>query len=174
MISRFQADAISLAEMQINPALLPHTFSIRNKLFKDRESVAILSHNKQEHIGMRQHGGVFTGIAGPTTCAAILTGSDTEGLGRWNWIQLKSQTSSACIITAHQCAKSRLTVNTVFMQRERHLKRLNKLGCPKQHFITDLMRCITGLVDGNNTVILAADINEHTVKGKLAKELKKI
>ena len=82
MISRFQVDAISLAETQINPALLPHTFSIRNKLFKDRESVAILSHNKQEHIGMRQQGGVFTGITGPTTCTAISTGSDTEGIGR--------------------------------------------------------------------------------------------
>ena len=54
MIARFQIDAISLVETQINPALLPCTFSIRNKLFKDKESVTILSHNKLEHIGMRQ------------------------------------------------------------------------------------------------------------------------
>ena len=60
------------------------------------------------------------------------------------------------------------------MQRERHLKRLNKLGCPRQNFITVLVKFITSLVDVNNKVILATDINEHVVKGKLAKELKKI
>ena len=36
------------------------------------------------------------------------------------------------------------------------------------------MRFITGLVDDNNIVILAADINEYIVKGKVAKELKTI
>ena len=59
MIARFQIDAISLVETQINPALLPYAFSIRNKLFKDKESATTLSHNRQEHIGMRQQGGVF-------------------------------------------------------------------------------------------------------------------
>ena len=89
MIARFQIDAISLVETQINPALLPYAFSIRNKLFKDKESATILSHNRQEHIGMRQQGGVFTGVIGQATSCAISTGSDAEGLGRWNWIELK-------------------------------------------------------------------------------------
>ena len=67
MIARFQIDAISLVETQINPALLPHAFSIRNKLFKDNESATILSHNRQEHTGMRQQGGVFAGVIGQAT-----------------------------------------------------------------------------------------------------------
>ena len=59
MISRFQVDSVFLAETQINLALLPCTFSIRNKLFKDKESVAILSHDKQEQTSVRKQGGVL-------------------------------------------------------------------------------------------------------------------
>ena len=36
------------------------------------------------------------------------------------------------------------------------------------------MNFITSLLNGNNRIILAADINEYTVNGKLAKELKRI
>ena len=46
IISRFQVDAVCLAETQINPALILYTFSIRDKLFKDKESITILSYNK--------------------------------------------------------------------------------------------------------------------------------
>ena len=71
-------------------------------------------------------------------------------------------------ITAYQCVKSRMTVNTVFMQQERHLKICEMLGCPRQHFITDLVTFITSLMEGDNRIIIAADINEHAVEGKLA------
>ena len=65
MISRFQVDAISLVETQINPTLLPCAFSIRKKLFKEKELATILSHNRKEHIGMKQQGGgVFAGVIG--------------------------------------------------------------------------------------------------------------
>ena len=60
------------------------------------------------------------------------------------------------------------------MQRERYLKQCNISGCPRQYFITDIVNFITGLLDRDNRIILAADINEHTVDGKLAKELKRI
>ena len=82
MISRFQADAVCLVEKQINPALAPHTFSIKDKLFSNKESVTMLSHNKQEYLGMRQQCGVFTGIIGQTTSIAMSTGSDPTGIGR--------------------------------------------------------------------------------------------
>jgi len=71
MISRCQVDAICLAETQINPALVPHTSLIRCKLFENKESVYALSNNKQEHPGMRQQGGVFTGINGSVSCVAM-------------------------------------------------------------------------------------------------------
>ena len=82
MISRFQVDAISLAETQMKLALLLHTFSIRNKMFKDRELVEILTYNRQEHIETRHQGRVFIGIIGSTTCATVSTCSNTEELDR--------------------------------------------------------------------------------------------
>ena len=54
------------------------------------------------------------------------------------------------------------------------MKRCNKHGCPRQHFITDLIKFITGLMVGDNKIILAADVNEHATEGLLAKELEKL
>ena len=47
-------------------------------------------------------------------------------------------------------------------------------GCPRQYFITDIVNFITSLLNRDNRIILAADINEYAVTGKLAKELKRI
>ena len=82
MISRFQVDAVCLAETQVNLALVLHAFSIRDKLFQQKELVSILANNKQEHLRMRQQGRVFTGINGLTSSAAIVLGSDSIGLVR--------------------------------------------------------------------------------------------
>lgn len=102
LTSRLQVDAVCLAETQINPALLPCAFSMRNKIFHQKESVSILTNNKQEHLGMRQQGGIFTGAMGLISGVTVASGSDHTGLGRWNWIQLKGHSSSTCIITAYQ------------------------------------------------------------------------
>ena len=174
LTSRLQVDAVCLAETQINPALVPHTFSMRNKIFCQKESVSILTNNKQENLGMRQQGGVFTGIMGLMSGVAVASGSDHTGLGRWNWIQLKGHSSSTYIITAYQCVESRQTVGTVFMQRERYLKKCNVSMCPRAHMIRDLVQFITGLLSENNKITLAADINEHVIDGTLPKALKKL
>ena len=123
---------------------------------------------------MRQQGGVFTGITGSMSEVVIASGSDPTGLGRWNWIQLKGQSSSTYIITAYQCAESKTTVGTVFMQRARYLKRCNISICPRKHFIQDLVQFITHILGENNKVIVAADINEHVIDGVLPRELKNL
>ena len=92
---------VCLAETQINSALVPYTFLIRDKLFRNKESVSILTNNKQEYLGARQQGGVFTGITGSASSVAISSGTDSTGLGRWSWVQLKGQTASTYIITSY-------------------------------------------------------------------------
>ena len=82
MISRFKVDAVCLAETQINLALVPYMFSIRDKLFRNKDSVSILANNKQEHLGVRQQGGVFTGITSSASCVAMSSGTDLTDLGR--------------------------------------------------------------------------------------------
>ena len=47
------------------------------------------------------------------------------------------------------------------------------MSCPRQHFITNLVRFIVGLKEGNNKIILAVGINEHIENSKLTRELKK-
>ena len=64
MMSRFQIDAVCLVKTQINPSLRLCTFSTRNKLFKNKESVSILLQNKQELLGMRQQDRASVGIIG--------------------------------------------------------------------------------------------------------------
>ena len=84
MILRFQVDAVCLAETQINPVLVPYTFSIRDKLFRNKDSVFILANNKQEYLGTRQQGGVFTGITGSVSCVTMSSGTDPTDLERWS------------------------------------------------------------------------------------------
>ena len=62
IISRFQVGAAFLIERQINPVLILYTFSVRDILFRDKESVALLSNNKQKYLGIRQQGRVFAGF----------------------------------------------------------------------------------------------------------------
>ena len=55
---------------------------MRDKLFKEKESMSILTNNKQEHLGMRQQGGIFTGITGTVSNTMVSTGFDSVELGR--------------------------------------------------------------------------------------------
>ena len=87
-------------------------------------------------------------------------------------MQLKGENTSAYIIIAYQYVKSTSAVGTIFMQRERYLKRCNISRCSRQHFIQDLVSFITSLLDGNNKIILTANINEHVIDRKLSRELK--
>ena len=89
-------------------------------------------------------------------------------------MQLKGQTTSTYIITTYQCVASRSTVGMVFLQRERYLKKCNISTYPRQQLIQDLVQFIIRIREGNNKVILAADINEHVINGKFLKELKRI
>ena len=67
---------------EIIPVLVPHTFSIRDKLFKGKESISMLTNNKQEYLGMRQHCRAFLGIISLASCTTVLTESDPEGLDK--------------------------------------------------------------------------------------------
>ena len=60
--------------------------------------MSILINNKQEHLGMRQQGGMFTGVVGPVSSVIISIGSDPTRLGKWNWVQLKSRSNSMHLI----------------------------------------------------------------------------
>ena len=89
-------------------------------------------------------------------------------------MQRKGQTLSTHIITACQCVESRTIVGTVFLQRERYLRKRNSTMCPRSHFIQDLINFIRGVLEDHNKVILAADINEHVTTGNLSTELKRL
>ena len=89
-------------------------------------------------------------------------------------MQLKGPTFSTYIITAYQCVYLRTTVETMFLQRERYLKQYNLLGYPRKHFISDITSFISSILDANNRIIFAADVNKYIVDRKLAKRLRKI
>ena len=166
---------ISLVETQLNLDLTTKTFSLRDKLFQKRAAaVSIASHNKHELLGKRQQGGVFTGVMGSLTNTVVATGSDSTGLGRWNWIELKGGPRSTFIITAYQSVKSRRTVNTVYLQRERYFKQHGETKCSRLLFIDHLVAFIRELRDSGHEVILAADVNEHSVNGQLSAALQQL
>ena len=54
------------------------------------------------------------------------------------------------------------------------MRRRNLSGCLQEHFIKDLVHFITKIIHINREVVLATDINEYSIKGKLPNELKRI
>ena len=57
---------------------MPCAFSVRDKLFKGKETVRMPANDKQEHLGARQHNRVSTGITSLASYAGMLIGSDTD------------------------------------------------------------------------------------------------
>ena len=134
----------------------------------------MLTNNKQKYLGMRKHGRIFIGITIPATEVVMQMGSNLTGLGRLNWVQLRNRTRSTSIVIAYQCVKLRTIVGTMVMQRERYLRRYKLSRCLQEHFIRDLVHFIIKIIDEKSKVILAADVNKHSIEGKLPKETKKI
>ena len=62
----------------------------------------------------------------------------------------------------------------MFLQRERYLEQYNLLGYPRKYFISDIISFISSILDANNRIIFAADVNEYVVNRKLVKRLRKI
>ena len=83
-MSRLQADAVFLTETQINPVLVPRAFSLKDELFRGKESMSILANNKQEHLSIRQQGGVLAGVIGSVSSIAISVGQTLEDGTRCN------------------------------------------------------------------------------------------
>ena len=54
------------------------------------------------------------------------------------------------------------------------MRRRDLSECPGEYFIKDLVHFITKIIHENCKVVLAADINKHSIKEKLPKELKRI
>ena len=138
------------------------------KILQGKESASVASNNSNELLVVRRQKGVFTHSSGQLTKAVIATGLDPTYLGRWNWMQLKGYTFTTCIITAHQSVKSRTTVGTTFLQRERQCRQINIRGFPRKLFADELINVFTKIRAGENTIVLAADINERAVEGKLS------
>ena len=60
--------------------------------------------------------------------------------------------------------KSKFTVETIFIQREKYPKRYNISGYLRQYFIQDLVSFIISLLDGNNKIILRGETTKGTEK----------
>ena len=54
------------------------------------------------------------------------------------------------------------------------MKKCNKIGCLRLHFINDLIQFIRNVINKGDKVTLAIDINEHVTDRKLPVELKKV
>ena len=90
-MNRFDVDMFSLVETQLNPYMFSPDFRL-SQLLSTRHSPSIitLANNNTEGLGTRQQGGVCTAICGRFTSSYATGGADPTGLGRWNWIEIKT------------------------------------------------------------------------------------
>jgi len=111
---RLKINIVSLNETQINLDLLHQSNTVVNNLFQDKDHFTIISYNKRELIGARQQGRVLTSIKGDYAKLITKAGSNSSGLGTWNWVKIQSEHRKILIMPAYQCVKLRQINNTVY------------------------------------------------------------
>ena len=87
--------------MQINLDLLYQSNTVVDNLFQDKDNFIIISYNKQELISARQYSKVLTSIKGDYAKLITEVGSDSSGLGRWNWVKIQSEYRKILIMSAY-------------------------------------------------------------------------
>ena len=160
-----------LKETRINLDLLHQAHVTPDNLFHGNNHFSIMSHNKQELIGSRQQGGVLTSAKGEISELLTESGCDPSGLGRWNWINLKSDCRQVLIISACQCIKSTQTINTMCNQQLRYFQTIHRTDCPQNAFRDDLITFLTSSMSQSDGIILRVDVNEDSANSPLQRRL---
>ena len=87
---------------------------------------------------------------------------------------LVSRGNKVRVISTYECVTSKSTLGTVCLQRRRYFLITKNDACPRKLFILHLIQFIAEFISLGLQLILIVDINEHVVKGKLARQMKNL
>ena len=89
-------------------------------------------------------------------------------------MKVKVNNKSRVIITSCQSTKSRNTVGTTHMQRERCFNNRNIQACPRQLFIDYLIELIIQIQSEGNEIMLVAYVSRNSLTRKMSRALRQV
>ena len=172
--TRLEVDLINLIETKINPSLLSRVSDFKDNLFRSSIHHTIFANNSNEHLGVRQQGGVLSSARGDIASFCVGSGADPLKLGRWTWIDLQFPLKKVRMITAYNCVKSRSAGGhkTVYAQQRRFFLQAGRDTCPRKAFCEDLCGFISSSINDKFSIVVALDANENMQIGKIARSFR--
>ena len=131
------------------------------------------AHNTHENIELSQQGGVAQFLCKDLITFARETESDFRGLGRWSsWLLYASPSHKTRLVTAYNLGKRKSNyLGTVYQQHLRFIQLNGWNITPHELFMIDFLAAINRWLHAGERLLIFADMNEHVLRGQLARKL---
>ena len=141
--------------------------------FDRREAKINTAHNIHENIEIKQTGGVAQFMCKELSQYAKESEPDFRGLGRWCFLDdlcppFSQNTYSFCL---HLGPSTSNYLGTVYQQHLRYIQQNNLNTTPHRLFMIDFLASVINWRKAGERLIIMADMNEHVLKGQLARRL---
>jgi len=163
-----------LQEIGINWSYLEHSRNMTSWFrFDRREAKTITAHNTHENIEMKQQGGVAQFACKELSQYAKESEPDFRGLGRWcSWLIYAHPSHKTRIVSAYNLGSTTSNyLGTVYQQHLRYIQRHRMDTTPHQMFMVDFLASIINWMKAGERILIMADMNEHILRGQLARQL---
>ena len=174
IMSEWDVQAGCFQEIGINWSALPHQERMDSWFRHNRNDViTTTAHNTNESFGPRQQGGVAIIVGDELRSYAKEKEPDFRGLGRWcSWKIYITPEHVTRIISTYNLGKQKSQhLGTVYQQHKRYAQIAGLKEDPQQLFISDFISQLTAWQKAGERLLIFADMNEHIINGKLAKQL---
>jgi hypothetical protein len=167
VIQSLDIDYYTGVEANINWTTMPRHGQLAEWFRSENALRTSASHNIHEQFGRRQHGGTFALAFGTLAHRVIETGTDSRGLGRYNWMLLRGRAGHrARLLTVYvPCRSSRRGQSTVMAQQHRHFLQHGDTRCPRQILLDDLSALLLTWRQNGERLLVFIDANEDVRRG---------
>lgn len=141
--------------------------------FDRREAKTITAHNTHENIDASQQGGVAQFSCKELSQYAKESEPDFRGLGRWcSWLIYAHPSHKTRLVSAYNLGPSTSNyLGTIYQQHLRYIQHHGLKTTPHQMFMIDFLAMIIHWRKAGERLIVMADMNEHILRGPLARRL---
>jgi len=141
--------------------------------FDRREAKTITAHNEHENVEARQQGGVAQFSCKELSQYTKESEPDFRGLGRWcSWLIYAHPSHKTRLVSAYNLGSATSNyLGTIYQQHLRYIQRHGLNTTPHQMFMIDFLAVLINWRKAGERIIIMADMNEHILRGPLARRL---
>ena len=172
---KYDVDLSCFQEICQNWSAFPPSYRLSSWFKATRLVKAHTSHNTNpgENVGKYQPGGCGMVAMGSIQQYIRKSCSDFRHLGRWDsWLIYATPTHRTRVVTAYNVGRgSPKGVATVYQQTLRYIQNNDLDTTPRELFKIDFLAILQTWQEQGDRLLVFVDMNEHILKGPLAKHL---